>query len=165
MKKHESSKPLLRQDEPLRPRPRRRPDPAQTNLLLDPMPDRIEPCLALRKSTPLKGDDWLFEVKWDGYRIAVNIKSGKVRMLTRGRHDWTHRFPTIAAAALKLPVATAIIDGEAVVMDAGCRSDFSLLKKSLGGRSGKAVSSDAILMAFDLLLSNRCSDPTLPAVA
>lgn len=151
MKKPTTAKPLLRQDEPLRSRPRRRRDPAQPNLLLDPMPDRIEPCLALLKSTPPKGKDWLFEVKWDGYRIAVHIESGKVRILTRGGHDWTHRFPTIAAAALDLPVASAIIDGEAVVMDAEGRSDFSLLQKSLGGRSGKAISSEAILMAFDLL--------------
>lgn len=151
MKKPKASKPLLRHDEPLRSRPRRRRDPAQPNLLLDPMPDRIEPCLALLKATPPKGEDWLFEVKWDGYRIAVHIELGKVRILTRGGHDWTHRFPTIAAAALKLPVASAIIDGEAVVMDAEGRSDFSLLQKSLGGRSGKAVSSEAILVAFDLL--------------
>ncbi|MGL4094372.1 non-homologous end-joining DNA ligase [Agrobacterium cavarae] len=151
MKKPKTAKPLLRQDEPLRSRPRRRRDPAQPNLLLDPMPERIEPCLALLKSTPPTADDWHFEVKWDGYRIAVHIESGKVRILTRGGHDWTHRFPTIAAAALQLPVATAIIDGEAVVMDAEGRSDFSLLQKSLGGRSGKAVSADAILMAFDLL--------------
>ncbi|PVE50196.1 non-homologous end-joining DNA ligase [Rhizobium rhizogenes] len=151
MKKPKASKPLLRHDEPLRSRPRRRRDPAQPNLLLDPMPSRIEPCLALLKATPPKGDDWLFEVKWDGYRIAVHIELGKVRILTRGGHDWTHRFPTIAAAALKLPVASAIIDGEAVVMDAEGRSDFSLLQKSLGGRSGKAVSSDAVLVAFDLL--------------
>ena len=107
--------------------------------------------LALLKSTPPKGDDWLFEVKWDGYRIAVHIELGKVRILTRGGHHWTHRFFTIAAAALKLPVASAIIDGEAVVMDAEGRSDFSLLLKSLGGRSGKAVSPNAVLVALDLL--------------
>lgn len=115
------------------------------------MPNRFEPCLALLKPTPPKGDDWLFEVKWDGYRIAVHIELGKVRILNRGGHDWTHRFPTIAAAAQKLPVATAIIDGEAVVMDAKGRSDFSLLQKSLGGRSGKAASTEAILVALDLL--------------
>lgn len=151
MKKPRSAKPLLRHDEPLRSRPRRKRDPAQPNLPLDPMPDRVEPCLALLKAKPPAGDEWLFEVKWDGYRIAVHIELGRVRILTRGGHDWTHRFPTIAAAAVNLPVATAILDGEAVVMDAEGRSDFGLLQKSLGGRSGKATAADAIFMAFDLL--------------
>lgn len=151
MKKPRKTQPLLRHDEPLRSRARRRRDPAQPNLPLDPMPDRVEPCLALLKARPPKGDDWLFEVKWDGYRIAVHIELGRVRILTRGGHDWTHRFPTIAAAAEKLPVATAIIDGEAVVLDEQGRSDFGLLQKSLGGASGSAKSSDAIFVAFDLL--------------
>ncbi|WP_107678008.1 non-homologous end-joining DNA ligase [Agrobacterium sp. LAD9] len=151
MKKPRKTQPLLRHDEPLRSRARRRRDPAQPNLPLDPMPDRVEPCLALLKAKPPKGDEWLFEVKWDGYRIAVHIELGRVRILTRGGHDWTHRFPTIAAAAEKLPVATAIIDGEAVVMDEEGRSDFALLQKSLGGRSGKVTAADAIFMAFDLL--------------
>ncbi|NTE37636.1 non-homologous end-joining DNA ligase [Agrobacterium tumefaciens] len=151
MKKPKKTQPLLRHDEPLRSRARRRRDPAQPNLPLDPMPARVEPCLALLKAKPPKGDDWLFEIKWDGYRIAVHIELGRVRILTRGGHDWTHRFPTIAAAAEKLSVATAILDGEAVVMDAEGRSDFGLLQKSLGGRSGKATAADAIFMAFDLL--------------
>lgn len=151
MKTQKTRKALLRQEEPLRSRPLRRRDPAQPNLPLDVMPERIDPCLALLKAKPPKGGDWLFEIKWDGYRIAVHIEPGRVRILTRGGHDWTHRFPTIAAAAEKLPVATAIIDGEAVVMDPEGRSDFGLLQKSLGGRSGKSSAADAILMAFDLL--------------
>ncbi len=151
MKKPKNTQPLLRHDEPLRSRPRRRRDPAQPNLLLDPMPGRVEPSLALLKAKPPKGDEWLFEVKWDGYRIAVHIEVGRVRILTRGGHDWTHRFPMIAAAAEKLSVATAIIDGEAVVLDEQGRSDFGLLQKSLGGTSGSAKSSDAIFVAFDLI--------------
>lgn len=151
MKKPKKTQPLLRHDEPLRSRARRRRDPAQPNLPLDPMPDRVDPCLALLKANPPKGDEWLFEVKWDGYRIAVHIELGRVRVLTRGGHDWTHRFPTIVAAAEELSVATAILDGEAVVMDAQGRSDFGLLQKSLGGRSGNATAADAIFMAFDLL--------------
>lgn len=151
MKKPRSPQPLLRHEEPLRSRPLRRRDPGQPNLPLDSMPERVEPCLALLKAKPPKGDDWLFEIKWDGYRIAVHIELGRVRILTRGGHDWTHRFPAITAAVKNLPFATAIIDGEAVVMDDEGRSDFGLLQKSLGGRSGKSSAADAILMAFDLL--------------
>jgi len=151
MKKPKTAQPLLRHDEPLRSKVRRKRDPAQPNLHLDPMPARIEPSLALLKSKPPKGDEWDFEVKWDGYRIAVHIENACIRILTKNGHDWTHRFPAIKAAAEKLPIASAIIDGEAVVLDEQGRSDFGLLQKSLGGASGKAKSSDAIFVAFDLL--------------
>ncbi|MGO8154399.1 non-homologous end-joining DNA ligase [Rhizobium leguminosarum] len=146
------SKPLLGEaDALLRSRPRRRRDPDQPNLPFDPMPDRIEPCLALLKARPPKGDDWVYEIKWDGYRLAVHIEPTGIRILTRGGHDWTHRFPAIKQGALWLPVGSAILDGEAVVLDGQGRSDFGLLQQSLGGRGGKKKSSDAIFMAFDLL--------------
>lgn len=149
---HKPSKPLLGQiDTPLRSRPRRRRDPAQPNLPLDPMPARVEPCLALLKAKPPKGDDWVYEIKWDGYRLAVHVEPTGIRILTRGGHDWTHRFPAIKLAAMWLPVGTAILDGEAVVLDEQGRPDFGLLQQSLGGRDGKQMSSDAIFMAFDLL--------------
>ncbi|NEH72252.1 non-homologous end-joining DNA ligase [Rhizobium leguminosarum] len=143
----------LQQDseKPVRSRPRKRRDPAQPNLPLDPMPDRIEPCLALLKARPPKGDDWVYEIKWDGYRLSVHVEPTGIRILTRGGHDWTDRFPAIKQAALWLPVGTAILDGEAVVFDEKGRSDFGLLQQSLGGRGGKKSSGDAIFMAFDLL--------------
>ncbi|SCW38919.1 bifunctional non-homologous end joining protein LigD [Rhizobium mongolense subsp. loessense] len=115
------------------------------------MPDRIEPCLALLKPRPPKGPEWAFEIKWDGYRIAVHIEPKGVRVITRGGHDWTDRFPAIVKAAKKLDVATAILDGEAVVLDEQGRSDFGLLQQSLGDRGGKRISTEAIFMAFDLL--------------
>ena len=58
------------------------------------MPARVEPCLALLASKPPEGPAWGYEVKWDGYRVAVHVElGGKVRILTRGGHDWTDRFP------------------------------------------------------------------------
>ncbi|MGO7589932.1 non-homologous end-joining DNA ligase [Rhizobium leguminosarum] len=152
MTKPPKSKPLLQDaDKPVRSRPRKPRDPAQPNLPLDPMPDRIEPCLALLKARPPKGDDWVYEIKWDGYRLAVHIEPRGVRILTRSGLDWTYRFPLIEAAARALPVSTAIVDGEAVVLDERGRSDFGLLQQSLGGRGGKKRSSNAVFMAFDLL--------------
>jgi bifunctional non-homologous end joining protein LigD len=97
------------------------------------------------------GPDWLYEVKLDGYRLAIHVEPKGVRVITRGGHDWTHRFPTIAAAAKELGVTTAILDGEAVVLDDHGRSDFGALQRSLGGRGGKRVSTESILVAFDLL--------------
>jgi bifunctional non-homologous end joining protein LigD len=148
----QKSQPLLREtDLPIRSRPLKARDPAQPQLPFDPMPDRIEPCLALLKAKPPSGPDWIYEIKWDGYRVAVHIEPNSVRIITRGGHDWTERFPAIAAAARKLGVGTAILDGEAVVLDAAGRSDFGALQRSLGGRGGRQASDDAILYAFDLL--------------
>ena len=147
-----TSRPLLRDTEaPVRSRPRKSRDPAQPQLPFDPMPDRIEPCLAMLKAKPPVGPEWAFEVKWDGYRLAIHIEQKGVRIITRGGHDWTDRFPAIAAAAKELNVGTAILDGEAVVLDANGRSDFGALQRSLGGRGGKRSSNEAVLYAFDLL--------------
>ena len=147
-----SSQPLLRESErPLQSRPRKPRDPAQPQLALDEMPERIVPCLALLKTSVPKGPDWLFEVKWDGYRLAIHIEPMGVRILTRGGHDWTHRFPAIADGAKRLGVSTAILDGEAVVFDEQGLPDFGLLQQSLGGRGGKRISPEALLYAFDLL--------------
>lgn len=115
------------------------------------MPARIDPCLALPKPRPPKGRDWVYEIKWDGYRLVVHIEPSGVRILTRGGHDWTVRFPAIVAEAKRLPVSTAILDGEAVVLDEQGRADFGKLQQSLGGRGGRRTSRDAILMVFDLL--------------
>lgn len=117
------------------------------------MPDRVEPALAQLKDHPPKGDEWSWEVKWDGYRLAVHIEPQGIRILTRGGHDWTHRFPAIEQAARALGPATMIIDGEAVLLDEEGRSDFGLLQRSLGASGKKTGSraSDAILYAFDLI--------------
>jgi bifunctional non-homologous end joining protein LigD len=63
---------------------------------IDPMPARVDPCLATLVDKPPKGPDWAYEVKWDGYRLAVHIEPGRVRVLTRGSCDWTGKFPSIA---------------------------------------------------------------------
>lgn len=123
----------------------------QQALQLDPMPDRVEPCLALLAAKPPTGDEWALEVKWDGYRLAVHIERGKVRILTRGGHDWTSRFPTIAHDALEMGLDSAILDGEAVVLDERGASDFGALQRALGGRGGKRSAAGALLYAFDLL--------------
>ncbi|UVC09138.1 non-homologous end-joining DNA ligase [Rhizobium sp. TH2] len=144
--------PLLREaDLPLSSKPIEPRDPRQPRLPFDPMPDRIEPCLALLSLKVPKGDNWIYEIKWDGYRLAVHVEPTGVRILTRGGHDWTHRFPEIGKAASELGPATMILDGEAVVLDEQGRSDFGALQASLGGRGGKRTSHEAILYAFDLL--------------
>jgi bifunctional non-homologous end joining protein LigD len=93
-----------------------------------------------------EGERWLHEIKWDGYRLAVRIDSGRVRLLTRGGLDWTERFPSIMEAAKALDVRTAYLDGEAVVEERGI-PDFGALQAALA--AGPAHR--ALLFAFDLL--------------
>jgi bifunctional non-homologous end joining protein LigD len=151
MAKTPKSQRLLRElDTALRSRPRKPRDPGQPRLPFDPMPERIEPCLALSVGKPPKGPEWVYEIKLDGYRLTIHIEPQSVRILTRGGHDWTHRFPSIAEAAREIG-GTAILDGEAVVLDDVGRSDFGALQQALGGRGGKRSAGEAIFYAFDLL--------------
>jgi hypothetical protein len=88
-----SSKPLLADEKPIRGPVRQRRDPSQPNLLLDPMPYRVEHPLALLNAKPPRDQRYPAEVKIDGYRLAVHIEPTGVRIITRGGHDWTERLP------------------------------------------------------------------------
>ncbi len=84
----------------------------------------------------------------------MHIEPTGVRIISRGGHDWTHRFPAISDAPKALGSTTMILDGEAVVLDEQGRSDFGLLQNSLGASDkggGKLPSRNSILYAFDLL--------------
>ncbi|MEY9629445.1 bifunctional non-homologous end joining protein LigD [Sinorhizobium fredii] len=117
----------------------------------DPMPARVEPCVATLIDRPPRGQDWAFEVKWDGYRLAVHVEPGRVRIITRGGYDWTSRFPSIAAEATQLGHTTMILDGEAVVLDDKGRSDFGLLQRALGKKPSLHDPSEIFFFAFDLV--------------
>ena len=108
------------------------------------MPGFIKPQLATLKSKAPKGEQWLHEIKFDGYRIQVHINSGRKKVFTRNGLDWTKRFSAIAGA-LDIP-GEAIIDGEVVVIHEG-RTNFSELQAELAaGRQDRLV-----YYAFDLL--------------
>ena len=111
-------------------------------------PPFVEPMLATLVKTPGAAGQWLHEIKFDGYRLQAHIKEHKVTLLTRGGLDWTKRFgKRLADALASLPVKAALVDGEAVVENAGGASDFSLLQADLSeGRSDRFV-----FYAFDLL--------------
>ncbi len=67
------------------------------------------PCLALATADPPKGDDWVHEIKFDGYRVQVLMDNGDVRLLTRNALDWTERFGAVTGELAKLPVRRAAI--------------------------------------------------------
>jgi bifunctional non-homologous end joining protein LigD len=77
----------------------------------------IEPSLATLVDNAPAGDRWVHEIKWDGYRLQAHVGAGQVTLYTRRGHDWTERFPAIAAALEGLAASSAILDGEAVVKD------------------------------------------------
>ncbi|GLR52923.1 hypothetical protein GCM10007923_41380 [Shinella yambaruensis] len=74
----------------------------------------VSPCSGRRRR---KGRTGSTNSNGTGYRLAIYIEPKGVRIVTRGGHDWTHRFPRIAEAAGKLGIGTAILDGEAVVLN------------------------------------------------
>jgi bifunctional non-homologous end joining protein LigD len=70
------------------------------------------------------GPDWLHEVKYDGYRMMLIREQDRVRLISRGGHDWAWRFPLIVTAALKLRQEHFVLDGETVVLKRGSQAHF-----------------------------------------
>jgi bifunctional non-homologous end joining protein LigD len=109
-----------------------------------------------------KGNEWVHEIKFDGYRILCFVSHGEVAIRTRNGHDWTDRFPTIANALAELDVDNAVFDGEAVVHDDKGRTDFQDLQAALG-EGGDTSQIHAYL--FDLLHLNNIDLTKRPLVA
>lgn len=81
------------------------------------LPERLAPMLASLTDAAPEGEQWLHEIKFDGYRMLARIDQGRCRMVSRNGHDWTARFPTIATACAALPLRQAWLDGEVVALD------------------------------------------------
>ncbi|HYZ62839.1 MAG TPA: DNA ligase D [Acetobacteraceae bacterium] len=92
----------------------------------------IEPCDPTPREHPPRGDEWVYEIKADGYRAQVHVGGGRVTVYSRGGLDWTDRFGAITDAAARLAVRNCILDGEAVVYGATGRPDFQALRRALG---------------------------------
>jgi bifunctional non-homologous end joining protein LigD len=99
------------------------------------MPVGFAPELTLLRVAPPAGDDWLHEIKWDGYRLMVDLVDGVAKLRSRGGLDWDETFPEVAKAVAALPVADACLDGELVVLGKDGRSDFSELQRVIDGTS------------------------------
>ena len=92
------------------------------------------------------GERWIHEIKYDGYRTLVAIGGGAAKAYTRSGLDWSHRFAPLLQEAATLDVRSALIDGEAVVVDEQGRSSFQKLQTALKGDPGAIV-----YYGFDLL--------------
>jgi bifunctional non-homologous end joining protein LigD len=108
--------------------------------------DFIEPQLPSLVDQPPEGEQWIHEIKHDGYRSQVLLERGRARVITRNGFDWTERYPSFVQAASKLSCNSAIIDGEAIVQNCDGVSDFEALGSALRQRPHTII-----LYAFDLL--------------
>jgi bifunctional non-homologous end joining protein LigD len=107
--------------------------------------------LASLATAPPEGDQWLHEIKFDGYRLLAFCSDGEVRLQTRNGNDWTRKFPTIYASVAKLKAKSAVLDMEAVVLDRAGKSSFQAMQHALGD-GGNRQQIQAYI--FDLLYLN-----------
>ncbi|HEX4447569.1 MAG TPA: DNA ligase D [Polyangiaceae bacterium] len=111
-----------------------------------------EPALATADAKITRGNDWLYEIKYDGYRLFAGKAGGDVRLFTRRAHDWTDRFGPVAEGVARLPARECVIDGEACVVDAKGRPSFGALQDWLASAAvGKPKSAVILYAVFDLL--------------
>lgn len=92
------------------------------------------------------GDDWAFEIKWDGYRTIAHVADGVVRLQSTAGHDVTDRWPEFAALPASVNASSAILDGELIVFDDDGRPRFDLVQ-----RSGVGSDREAVIQFFDVL--------------
>jgi bifunctional non-homologous end joining protein LigD len=129
-------------------------DPAPSDY--EPMPEKVQPMLALPGALPASDEGWAYEFKWDGVRAIVYVEGGRVRALTRNDKDLTVTFPELRQIGEFLGSRSAILDGELVALDDEGRPNFGqlahrlhLTSKSVIARLAKET--PVSLLVFDLL--------------
>lgn len=110
---------------------------------------KVMPQLATLSKTIPKGKNWIFEIKYDGYRMLSFVENQKVQLFSRNQQSFNQKFEHIAKSLQSLQCDNFVLDGEVVVFDENGRSDFSLLTKSI--RQGKK---NQAYVVFDILAYN-----------
>ncbi len=110
------------------------------------LPGQIAPALTTLVKAPPAGDEWIHEVKYDGYRTLCRIDTGAVRMYSRNAKDWTDKFGAIVGEAKQLDLKSAWLDGEVCAVDEKGRSNFQALQHALAGGTENLV-----YFVFDLM--------------
>jgi bifunctional non-homologous end joining protein LigD len=103
------------------------------------MPRTVEPSLCTLVSETPRGDEWIHEIKFDGYRIVARLDGGRVRLLSRNGKDWTTRFQSIANAVARLPVSRAVLDGEVCVVERDGTTSFQSLQNALSREEARGI--------------------------
>jgi bifunctional non-homologous end joining protein LigD len=105
-----------------------------------PMPTAIYPMLATLVDEPFDSADWLYEIKWDGYRAVAFIKNSRVKLVSRNQNEYTAAFPELAELPQDVRASEAILDGEIVALDEHGRASFSLMQQRTGvGEGGRKI--------------------------
>jgi bifunctional non-homologous end joining protein LigD len=112
----------------------------------DPMPATMRPQLATLVDQIPHGDDWQYEIKFDGYRVLARVANGDVALLTRDGKDWTTKLPHQAQAIRALGLKNAWLDGEIVVLDRHGMPSFQLLQNAFDENSTAQI----VYFLFDL---------------
>jgi len=123
------------------------------------LPRKVRPQLATLVKKPPQGNDWLQEIKFDGYRLLARLQNGEVHMLTRNNEDCAEDFAPIAEAVGRLPVSAALLDGEVVALQDGI-SDFSRLQEALSAGNTEIM----VYQIFDLLYLDGYDLKSVPQV-
>ncbi|WP_447725913.1 DNA ligase D [Sphingomonas koreensis] len=117
-----------------------------------PLPRFIKPQLATLIDDVPTGNDWLHEIKYDGYRALIATRGGEVKVYTRNGLDWTGKFGPLAQAIAALDLPSGLIDGEIVAFDANGNPSFSVLQSVLKrGHGEQRADTPFHFFAFDLL--------------
>ncbi|HJS56615.1 MAG TPA: DNA ligase D, partial [Vicinamibacteria bacterium] len=111
-----------------------------------PLPRTQPLALSMVVDAPPDGDEWLHEIKHDGYRIVARIEEGDVRLVSRNGKDWTKEFPQVARAVGRLPAGTALLDGEVAAVLPNGATSFQALQ-----RRGSDPVAPLVYFVFDLL--------------
>jgi bifunctional non-homologous end joining protein LigD len=118
-----------------------------------PMPANVEPMLATLASHAFDDPDWLFEIKWDGFRVQSVVRDREVRLFTRNLNEAETYFGRLLTPPSWIQAREAIVDGEVVALDDDGRPDFGLLQERISElRAGRRkLSGPLVYQAFDLL--------------
>ncbi len=111
------------------------------------LPKWVKPQLCKLVDAPPQGPEWLHEIKYDGYRMHARLDRGKAQLLTRTGLDWTHKYPSIAAALSVLPAKQAYLDGELCGVTPDGKTSFSLIQTASDSGNAAAL----VFFLFDLL--------------
>ncbi|MBA2719552.1 MAG: hypothetical protein H0U52_09975 [Chloroflexi bacterium] len=112
----------------------------------------IAPMLATLVGEPFDGPDWLFEIKWDGFRVEAVLDGGEVRLWTRGEKDAAEwYFGPFLLPPTWIQAKQAIVDGEVIALDKHGEPDFALLQSRIKGRGEATEPTPFVYEVFDLL--------------
>jgi bifunctional non-homologous end joining protein LigD len=119
-----------------------------TGTVKGPLPENVKPMLATLVDKPFDRPGWIFELKWDGYRILSQVKNKAVRLYTRNNNTYNEMFPQLVRELKKCPY-NAVFDGELVILDEEGISRFQLLQNYMRTKEGTLA-----YYIFDILYLN-----------